>query len=157
MRSSASTRTAAGARWSAAWFEGKIYVCGGVDSRGSYLDEIVEIDPKSGRVLRVGHLPSSRTRASTVVVDGRLFVVGGWEGRRIDEVVEVNTRGERIVARVSEHLQRGFSDFGAASRGPLVYLIGGTHERYNRQIGVLEWDPASGEVESLKFRSFLFW
>ncbi|MBN1835468.1 MAG: M50 family metallopeptidase [Spirochaetales bacterium] len=141
----------------AAWYEDRIYVLGGADERGSYLDEIVEIDPEDGRTLRVGHLPSSRTRASAVESGGRLYLIGGWEGRRVDEVVEVIPAAEAITCRVVARLPRGFSDFGAASQGGVVYLIGGTHERFRRQIGVLGWDPDTGAVESLKFRSFLFW
>jgi len=143
--------------FAAAWYEGRIYVLGGADERGSYLDEIVEIDPADGRTLRIGRLPSSRTRASAVVSGGRLYLVGGWEGRRVDEVVEVIPESDRITCRVVQRLPRGLSDFGAVSRGGEVYLIGGTHERFQRQIGFLRWQPDTGMVESLKFRSFLFW
>jgi hypothetical protein len=38
-----------------------------------------------------------------------------------------------------------------------VYLVGGTHERFQRQVGLLRWEPGGGPAQSMKLRNFLFW
>jgi hypothetical protein len=141
----------------AAMFRGKIYVCGGTDSHGGYLDEILEIDPEGGMVLRTARLPSSRIRFSALALEDRILLIGGWEGKKVPEVLSLEPGPEGIACRVFFRLPQGLSDFGAVAVGDQIYLIGGTHERFHRQIGFLRWDPESGMVESLKFRSFLFW
>jgi ABC-type cobalt transport system substrate-binding protein len=54
-------------------------------------------------------------------------------------------------------MEQGVSDIAAVNIEGMIYLIGGANEPFQRQIRVQRWDPVSGEMESLKFRSFLFW
>lgn len=142
---------------SAASYDGKIYLIGGSDDRGTYLADVLEIDPDTGAILRQTDLPSRRTRSSTVPVDTGVYILGGWFGRKIDEVLFLDPAGGELQLQVFAPMETGISDIAAVNLEDDIYLIGGAHERFQRQIRVQRWDPLSGEKESLKFRSFLFW
>jgi N-acetylneuraminic acid mutarotase len=133
---------------------GKIFVFGGSDEHGDYLEEVVEIDPSHGSVTVIGKLPSSRARSSAVTMDHQILLIGGWEGKKIREVLVLESD---LQIRQYAQLERGLSDIGAVNLDGEIYLIGGTHERFQRQIQVLLWNPDSNRMDSIKFRSFLFW
>jgi len=137
--------------------DGKIYLFGGSDKRGDYLDDVLEIDPTTGSVVRMGHLPSGRTRTSAVSLDDRILLIGGWEGEKLNEVLSLKPDGEVLKTQLYSRLERGYSDVGTVHLDRRIYLVGGAHERFQRQIQVLRWDLESGKVDSIKFRSFLFW
>ncbi len=142
----------------AAFHQGRLYVLGGSDDRGGYLDEIVELDPAAASLsaLRIGRLPSSRIRCAVLSTPQAIYLLGGWEGRKVDQVLAIQTGAEGFQARELAPLPRPLSDIAAVGLEDEVYLVGGTHERFQRQIGLLRWDPIGG-AESLKLRNFLFW
>jgi len=133
---------------------GKIYVFGGSDVHGNYLDEVVALDPSDRSIDSTGRLPSGRARSSTVVMNNKILLIGGWEGEKLREVLSFEAD---LKMQQYAQLERGFSDIGTVNLDGEIYLIGGAHERFQRQIQVLRWDPSSGQMDSIKFRSFLFW
>jgi len=137
---------------SAESLSGKIYVFGGSDERGNYLDDVVVLDPSDRSVVRMGRLPSGRARSSTVVMNNQILLIGGWEGEKLSEVLSIDPKIQQYA-----QLERGFSDIGAVDLDGEIYIVGGSHERFQRQIQVLRWDPESNRMDSIKFRSFLFW
>ncbi len=148
----------------AAFYHGRLYVLGGSDDRGGYLDEIVELDPNQASLAsrRVGRLPSSRIRSAVFATPEAIYLLGGWEGRRVDQVLAIRPAGTGaqaagFEARELPPLPRPLADIVAVGVDGAVYLVGGTHERFQRQVGLLRWDPAGGRSESLKLRNFLFW
>jgi hypothetical protein len=86
-----------------------------------------------------------------------IYLLGGWEGRKVDQVLAIRAGVEGFQARELPPLPRPLSDIAAVELEGKVYLVGGTHERFQRQIGLLRWDPTEGRAESLKLRNFLFW
>jgi hypothetical protein len=141
----------------AATLGNRIYLIGGSDTRGEYLDEILEIEPSSGRITNTTRLPSGRTRCAAVAFGERLLIIGGWEGRKLNEVMSVQRIDQTLQVELFGNLNKEESDVAAVSVEGDVYIIGGAHERFQRQIRVQRWDPSSGESESIKFRNFLFW
>jgi hypothetical protein len=143
----------------AVYYRGRLYVLGGSDDRGGYLDEIVELDPGRPALTsrRAGRLPSSRIRCAVYATQEAMYLIGGWEGRKVDQVLAIQTRPEGLQAHELPRLPRPLSDIAAVGLEGAVYLVGGTHERFQRQVGLLRWDPAGGATESLKLRNFLFW
>lgn len=141
----------------AATLADRIYLFGGSDARGDYLDEVLAIDPVSASITGRAHLPSGRTRSSAVTSGNRILLVGGWEGRKLNEVVSITPRNQTIEVQIHSRLNKGYSDIAAIGVERDIYLIGGAHERFQRQIRVLRWDPESNRMESIKFRNFLFW
>jgi hypothetical protein len=143
----------------AAYYRGRLYVLGGSDDRGGYLDEIVEFDPDQEALTsrRVGRLPSSRIRSAVFATPQAIYLLGGWEGRRVDQVLAIRPQDADLQACELEPLPRPLSDIVAVGLGGAVYLVGGTHERFQRQVGLLRWEPGGGPAQSLKLRNFLFW
>ncbi len=137
--------------------EGRIYLVGGSDDRGRYLDEVLELAGQDGTLLRSGRLPSPRTRSGVAALGGRIYVAGGWEGTRSDELLVVDPRPGPLEVRELARLPRGFSDAALVPLQGSLYLLGGAHERFQRQLQVLRIDPQTGQAASLHFRSFLFW
>jgi len=133
---------------------GKIYVFGGSDEHGNYLDDVVVLDPSDRSVAGLGRLPSGRARSSTVVMNDQILLVGGWEGAKLREVIAL---ASDLKIQQYAQLERGFSDVGTVNLDGEIYIVGGTHERFQRQIQVLRWNPESNRMDSIKFRSFLFW
>jgi hypothetical protein len=144
---------------SALYYRERLYVLGGSDDRGGYLDQIVELDPAREplAVRTVGRLPSSRIRCAAYADAQAMYLIGGWEGRRTDQVLAIQESASGWRVRELPPLPRPLSDIAAVGLEGEVYLIGGAHERFQRQVGLLRWDPAGGAAESLKLRSFLFW
>jgi hypothetical protein len=91
-----------------------------------------------------------------------VLLIGGWQGSKLDEVVSL-TVDDAPAVQLYAHLDRALSNIGAVNMEGEIYLVGGAHERFQRQIQVLRWKarpdrpagPAS--TESIKLRSFLFW
>jgi hypothetical protein len=135
----------------------RIYLIGGSDYRGQYLDEVLEIDPQNGDVLRTAGLPSPRTRVGAVSYDAAVYLVGGWDGNKLTEILTMTPSVEKLSVQVLSTLSRGYSDASLVALHGALYLIGGTHEQFQRQLSVVEIDPVTGDNRSLKFRSFLFW
>ena len=133
---------------------GKIYGFGGSDRHGNYLDDVVVLDPSDRSVAGLGRLPSGRARSSTVVMNDQILLVGGWEGAKLREVIAL---ASDLKIQQYAQLERGFSDVGTVNLDGEIYIVGGTHERFQRQIQVLRWNPESNRMDSIKFRSFLFW
>jgi hypothetical protein len=69
----------------------------------------------------------------------------------------VDPRGLTLETRLLARLPRPVSDGAAVFLDGSLYLLGGSHERFERQLGVLRIDPSGSRVESMRFRGFLFW
>ncbi len=136
---------------------GRLYVVGGADQAGTYLDDVLELSPEDGRVLRRARLPTPLTRAAAVPSPAGVLVLGGWTGVQLDRAVLVDTRGPQIVVEELPRLPRGVSDVAAVEIDGQIVIAGGTNERFARQIGLWSWDPQTGESRSIKLRSFLAW
>ncbi|MEW5818359.1 MAG: hypothetical protein AB1798_23590, partial [Spirochaetota bacterium] len=142
-------------------FSGRLYLFGGSDARGQYLDEVLEIDPKTAAVMRRGHLPAERTRSCAAVVNNRIIAIGGWNGKKLNDVISIDPLSDDkesgLIVQILTNLDQGFSDSALVALDNKLYLIGGEDEQFQRQLRVLKIDPASWKTETLKFRGFLFW
>jgi hypothetical protein len=137
--------------------DGKLYVIGGSDDRGQYLDEVLEIDAKSGDLLRTAYLPYEIKRGAAAVRDSDIVLMGGWEGKRSARATAIRPGAEEFTITALDDLPRGFSDTALIAYNDKLVLIGGNHPRFKRQIGFLMIDLDTGMSEDIKFRSFLFW
>jgi N-acetylneuraminic acid mutarotase len=69
---------------------GKIYVIGGQTTsrgRGSYVDTVYVLDPKTGQWEEKAPMPTKRSAAITAVIDGMIYVAGGRPPRGSDFAV----------------------------------------------------------------------
>ncbi len=103
--------------------DGRIIVIGGTDGTHDR-NEIQAIDPATGTVRIIGHLPHGLSHASAFVIAGRLLVAGGRSaGVAQDTIWEVDPVGGRVS--MAGRLPRAVSDAAVAVVGDVAYLIGG--------------------------------
>jgi len=115
----------------------RILLFGG-ESGGVATDAVQEIDPGSGAVRVVGHLPARRTQAMAVALGGSIFLAGG---------AAAGTTGAPVFSDVLRYdpnahsftpagtLPYATSDAAVAVIGQTAYLVGGeTPTRTDRTI-----------------------
>jgi N-acetylneuraminic acid mutarotase len=101
-----------------------IYTFGGELATGLDSDAIQAIDTGSGRARVIGHLRRPLSHASAVVLDGRIYVLGGSSRERpTDEILSFDPSTGR--ARSAGHLPFPIANAAAAGVGGIGYLIGG--------------------------------
>jgi len=122
----------------------KIYAIGGMDTADSYLDEIMEIDPDTGRGKVIGHLPSPRADLAAVEVGGKIYAIGGYDGQNFtDQIVEIDPSTKDVM--VIGYLPSARAFLGAVKAGSKIWAIGGWDGKHYLD-DVLVMDPANGEA-----------
>ena len=116
----------------------------------------MEIDPTTGRVTRIGRLPSPQARGAANVLGKNLFLLGGWSGELTSGIVQVELISQDLTARIIDSLPEPVADRAAVRVMGKLYLIGGTDPGFKRQIAVWEIDPQLREIQALRFRSASF-
>ena len=107
---------------------GYVWVLGGVTSTSEggteETDAIQRVDPTTGTVTVVGHLPQPMGHSTAVVLDGQVFMLGGRSGQtpsatvwRLDQA-----RGQVVAAGTLPQAQ---SDGGSVVVDGMAYLVGG--------------------------------
>jgi YVTN family beta-propeller protein len=130
----------------AAAIGGSVYLFGG-GTATSQLDEIVRIDPRTGRTALVGRLPAASSDSAAAVVGGTAYVVGGYTGTRWLDTVVAWRPGR--AARVVAHLPRTVRYAAVTAADGRVVIAGGSLENGTASAAVLQFDPGTGRVTSL--------
>ncbi len=95
----------------------------------------------------VGRLPEARTDASAAVLDGALYVVGGYDGAKEPVTMLASSDGGATFRQVGVLLQgnrRGM----LVGLGSYLYLVGG-EENGTASARILRIDPTDGAVTQL--------
>jgi hypothetical protein len=108
----------------AAALDGRIVIAGGVGPGGASA-AVYELDPGTGRVVRVGSLPVPLAHAAAVTVAGSVYVVGGLDsaGRTLSTISRIDV-SRRTVDRVTGAAP--VADTAVAQTPHRAYLVGGT-------------------------------
>lgn len=134
---------------------GRLFVLGGfapsLTSVWNPVDAVFEYLPAENRWLPRRPMPTPRGALAAAVLDGKIFAIGGYDGRRSLAVVEVydpDTDAWRPGASLSaprDHL-------AAAAVGGRIYAVGGRVDLdYRRNLAVVEaYDPGSGRWREVK-------
>ena len=110
-------------------------VAGGLDAADTSVDQIRFVSAQ-GDTQRAA-LPSVRHDAAAASVGGKTYVFGGGDWiRQLDEIVEVDGGGARVVGR----LPQPASDVAAATIGDTTYVVGGYTGRAWLNT-ILAWKP----------------
>ncbi len=167
------TRNIAGEKWqviselptlrsgfSTAVVDGKIYLIGGTpfqNRRGPYGLPTVEVyDPKTNSWERVANMPTSRTSTEAAVINGIIYVCGGYNGidnRAVNlkflDIVEAYDPQTDTWAR-KQGMSVSRVDFGVGAVAGKIYGIGGSVHPLDRKpeapgrIDLVEaYDPAT--------------
>lgn len=124
--------------------EGRLLVFGGGEG-DSFHEEILAIDPTSGKVEEVGRLPAASRGHQVVELDGRIYVLGGFNGATLDTVWEIDLAAGKAHRRAP--LPTTIAWFGAAAHQGRIAVIGGFTIPDGYLDGYYSYDPASDSWE----------
>jgi len=125
---------------------GKIYIIGGGTSEGPderVLSTVEEYDPVTETWTRKADMPTARgwMSPSSAVVDGKIYVIGGWNGRTIS-TVEVYDPATDTWTRKADMLTGRDCTAMVALDGK-IYAIGGAVGGYLGRSIVEQCDPVT--------------
>jgi len=130
---------------------GKVYVIGGFGSTAEPVDIVEVFDPATDEWRTVAPLPIALHHAAAAVVDGRLFVIGGYTGGRVrwsavGTVFEYEPARNAWRGRAQMPTPRGA--LAVAALGGRVHALGGTTDRVSNahevyDIAADRWTPAN--------------
>ncbi|HEY3190530.1 MAG TPA: kelch repeat-containing protein, partial [Solirubrobacteraceae bacterium] len=130
---------------------GKVYVIGGFGSTAEPVDIVEVFDSAADEWRTVAPLPIALHHAAAAVVDGRLFVVGGYTGGRVrwsavGTVFEYEPARNAWRGRAQMPTPRGA--LAVAALAGRVYALGGSAERVSNAHEVYDvasdrWAPAN--------------
>ncbi len=127
----------------AVWLSGAAYLFGGGNGTRQ-LDQILRVDPASGRASPAGRLPVPSSDQAAAAIDGTAYVVGGFTGSRwLDTIVAWRPGSSpRIVA----HLPSPLRYAAVTAAGNRLVIAGGSLPSGAASSAVLEYAPSSGRV-----------
>jgi hypothetical protein len=99
-----------------------LLVIGGADRSDVSTDQVLSLEPRSGRARPAGSLTAALHDAAAAAIGGRTLVFGGGAATTFDTSQELVPGG---VARQIGHLPTGASDLSAVSAAGAVYVLGG--------------------------------
>jgi DNA-binding CsgD family transcriptional regulator len=101
-----------------------IYIPGGALADGSPSDVLEVYDPRLDHWEKLAKLPAPRSAYALAVVEGRLYLFGGWDGKQFTaNVYTYDPLTDTWTERSPMPHACGFA--GAGSIGSKVYIIGG--------------------------------
>ena len=123
-----------------------IYVFGGGNGP-SQLNDIVRVDPRTGRSSLIGHLPAASSDSTAAAIGGTAYIVGGYTGTRWLNTIVAYRPG--TTARVVAHLPQTLRYAAVTAVGNRLVLAGGSLENGTASDSVLLFVPATGRVTKL--------
>jgi N-acetylneuraminic acid mutarotase len=131
---------------------GQVYVIGGFGSTAEPVDTVEVYDPGTDRWRTAAPLPIAVHHAAAAVVDGRLFVIGGYTGGRVrwtplGTVFEYDPALNSWRGRAQMPTPRG--GHAVAVVGGRLYALGGSADRVTNAHEVYDvaadrWSTANG-------------
>jgi DNA-binding beta-propeller fold protein YncE len=109
---------------------GALVVAGGSLPNGTASDAVLEYQPSSGRLRRIGLLPASTTHAAAAALGRVAYVIGGRgaaSGTPTARVVAVDARAGKV--RPAGRLPEPLSDAAATALGDRILIVGGRSAR----------------------------
>ena len=105
---------------------GKLVIAGGSLENGTASRAVIEFDPATRRLIRLGNLPAATTHAAAAALGSVAYVIGG-RGASVaaptDAIVSVDTRTRKIAPAGS--LATARSDLAAGVVGGRILVAGG--------------------------------
>ena len=123
-----------------------IYVFGGGNGP-SQLNDIVRVDPRTGRSSLIGHLPAASSDSTAAAIGGTAYIVGGYTGTRWLNTIVAYRPG--ATARVVAHLPQTLRYAAVTAVGDRLVIAGGSLENGIASDSVLLFVPATGRVTKL--------
>lgn len=138
-------------------YHGKLFRVGGFTAKNKVdedqslwsQDSFSSFDPQSGTWTDLPAMPSGRSSHDAAVMDGKLYVVGGWNMQGADDTVwhttalvcDLTQRELKWTEITTPPFQR--RAVSVAAHGGKIYVIGGMTESGSTTTEVSVFDPAS--------------
>ena len=130
----------------AAVINGTIYVFGGGNGP-SQLDDIVRVDPRTGRSALIGHLPAASSDSTAATIGGAAYVVGGFTGTRWLDTIVAYRPGK--PARVVAHVPKAIRYAAVTAVGNDLVIAGGSLEDGTASDSVLAYNPTTRRLRHI--------
>ncbi|MEN6410851.1 MAG: kelch repeat-containing protein, partial [Anaerolineaceae bacterium] len=102
----------------------RIFLPGGKDAQGNVLAGMEVYDPRGDTWKKVADLPAPRCAYALAVYEGRLFVIGGWDGERVSATVfEYDPESDTWTERTPMPTARAYA--AGAVAGGRIFVVGG--------------------------------
>lgn len=125
----------------------KIYVIGGLQQNQA-LDTVESFDPGACKWTPLPAMPTPRSDLSATAVGGKLYVMGGYDGRTLSEVELFDPRWN--TWEILAPMPSPRCDFVAVAEAGHVYRVGGLDENYEALSTCQRFSPPhSSEWETL--------
>jgi len=132
---------------SAAVAGGEIYVPGGRLVSGQVTDVLEIYDPRQDKWRQGSPMPEARSAYALVAYEGRLFLIGGWDGSRfVDTVYSYDPKLDTWQQKMSLPSPRGYA--GAALVGRKIYVLGGYNGRHALDENLIYSPDQDGDAAS---------
>ena len=125
---------------------GAVYVFGGGNGP-SQLDDIVRVDPATGRSTLIGHLPTASSDSTAAAIGGTAYIVGGYTGTRWLDTIVAYRPGR--PAHVVAHLPQTIRYAAVTAVGNRLVIAGGSLENGTASDAVLTYTPGAARVTRL--------
>lgn len=148
--------------------QGKVYVIGGRvrgTASASHFNDHADttlaeaFDPRTGRWSRIADAPTARNSAASVVIDGKIYVVGGRQALRQPDgtLRQVNVAALEVFDPATGRwttrapLPQAQGGLAAAAHGGKLYVFGGEQWVPQQEVFADSWvyDPAADRWSSL--------
>ncbi len=118
---------------------GYIYVIGGGNNQGVALDDVLRFDPRTGRSEFFAKLKSPRRNHRAVAYLGKIYVLGGYNGRPMfgDSIFEASMEVIDLATREvssAPPMPVAKAGFACAISGGKLYVLGGAKVKNNGSI-----------------------
>jgi hypothetical protein len=134
-----------------------LYLYGGETETLQYNRTFYVIDLASLTVVRRCSLPAGLVRSPAAVLEDTVYIAGGWSEGPLKKVFRVRPRAEPPDCTVLGEIPYSCEDTALAAYNNTLYLIGGSEERFKRQLRIVRIDPETLNSDSLLFKSFVWW
>jgi YVTN family beta-propeller protein len=120
-----------------------VYLFGGGNGP-SQLDDIVRVDPATGRWSLVGRLPAASSDSTAATIAGTAYIVGGYTGTHWLNTIVAFRPGK--AAHVVAHLPHTIRYAAVTAVGNRLLIAGGSLENGTASDAVLVYEPATGRI-----------
>lgn len=128
-------------------FEGNLYLFGGANNT-AYLDVVLTYDPAMDEWNEKTPMPTARGYPGAVVSGNKIFVIGGFDGKKAQSVNEVyNPERENVQTdpwSEGTPLPDGRYGMGSVSIADIIYVLGGESGKDNK-IQTLQYSSQENE------------
>lgn len=131
----------------------RVLIVGGMTDGGAALREFEVFDAPTNRIVASGDMNASRVgHSATLLADGRVLVLGGYNGAYLESAEIYDPRSGRFTAAGSMNVGRS-GHTATLLRDGTVLIVGGVGDGWSFLASAEIYDPRTGRFTALKSMS----